>query len=91
MNAPLELQSAAVPTPVHAGPPSFARALSQRGLLSNTSAKIGTYAPAPPAASAGFWLGVVSIYESYLRRVAMEQAFEALRDAQGAADSAATI
>ena len=67
----------APPTLARSGPTSFAHALGQRGLLAPTS--LGTYAPSTAAAGAGLWLGMVSIYEAHLRRVAMEQAFAALR------------
>jgi hypothetical protein len=48
-----------------AGPPSFARALWQRGLIAET-----------PAAE---WNRVASIFEAHLRRQAMEQAFAEMR------------
>jgi hypothetical protein len=84
MNFPTELQASS-PNPRStpraakiAAPPSFADALSQRGLLTNFDA--GSYVPAAGSPGSGFWLGMVSIYESHLWRVAMEQAFAALRD-----------
>lgn len=64
-----------------AGPPSFARALRQRGLI----------APAPVMGAmpfdgrvdmpddAGQHIHVLSAFESHLRRQAMEQAFAELR------------
>jgi hypothetical protein len=87
MNGPNELQPSspkprraprAPRVPGSSGPTSFARALGQRGLLSSFDA--GSYVPAAGSAASGFWLGMASIYESHLRRVAMEQAFAMLRD-----------
>jgi len=84
MNGPNELQPSS-PKPRRApratgisGPTSFARALGQRGLLSSFDA--GSYVPAAGSAAGAFWLGMASIYESHLRRVAMEQVFAVLRD-----------
>lgn len=53
--------------------PSFARALRQRGLIEPTASG------ADELAMASRWIGVSAIFEAHLRRVAMEQAFAALR------------
>ena len=66
------------PAPGLASPPSFARALRQRGLLArldlNAAVALAT-AELPDQ-----WQAVVSLFEAHLRRQAMEQAFSAMRD-----------
>ena len=64
-----------------AGPPSFARALRQRGLIaqipmSGTWAGEGHHAVPEDEPQ---WLAVLSVFELHLRRQAMEQAFADLR------------
>ena len=61
---------------------SFARALSQRGLLLRAESTAGVV---PPGIVPGWaevaepWVAVHSAFESHMRRVAMEQAWATLR------------
>jgi len=64
-----------------AGPPSFARALRQRGLIAPAPVSgavpelVRSDAPDGP----GQWIAVRSAFEAHVRRQAMELAFAALR------------
>ena len=60
-----------------ATPPSFRRALLERGLL--VQPESSEQITSAWAESPDLWVTVMSIYESHLRRVAMEQAFAGLR------------
>jgi len=60
-----------------AGPPSFARALRQRGLIGQIKTA-GDWRANEPA-GAGKWIAVMSAFEAHLRRQAMEQAFAEMR------------
>ena len=57
-----------VPALGGAGLPSFARALRQRGLVSQFGAD-----------GDESWIPALSVFEAHLRRLAMEQAFASLR------------
>ena len=59
------------------GPPSFAHALRQRGLISH--AQVANDLPAAQAEPAETWIRVQSVYEAHLQRRAMEQVFAAMR------------
>ena len=64
-----------------AGPPSFARALRQRGLIAQTKATDdwrGDWRGDEPD-DAGEWIPVLATFAAHLRRRAMEQAFAELR------------
>ena len=60
-----------------AGPPSFARALRQRGLIAQTKTADDWRGDEPD--HAGEWIPVLSTFEAHLRRQAMEQALAELR------------
>jgi hypothetical protein len=73
-DTPLLFQSARQsPTLGLAAPPSFARALRQRGLIKPPVSDGGD------ASNASGWISVTANFEAHLRRQAMEQAFAALR------------
>ena len=57
--------------------PSFARALRQRGLMAR--ATVPANALSGWVGTTGSWIGVNAIYDTHLRRVAMEQAQAVLR------------
>ncbi len=60
-----------------ASPPSFARALRQRGLIA--PAQVANDLPVAAPEAADSWIPALSLYEAHLQRQAMEQAFAALR------------
>ncbi len=60
-----------------ARPPSFARALRQRGLIAPGS--LGPDFLAVEAEQGESWSPALSLYEAHLRRRAMEQVFAVLR------------
>ncbi|HVO00053.1 MAG TPA: hypothetical protein VMT49_08435 [Steroidobacteraceae bacterium] len=64
-----------------AGPPSFARALRQRGLIAPApvAGAVPEAAPSDAPDGPGQWIAVRSAFEVHVRRQAMEQAFAELR------------